>query len=60
MPKEWSSKDERMYEHVKDGELERGRSPARAKQIGAATVNKQRAKEGRTKDQSSSRSRGHR
>jgi len=48
MPKAWSSKDERMYEHVKDSELDRGRSTARAKEIAARTVNKQRREEGRT------------
>lgn len=56
MPRNWSSKDERQYEHVKDSEAERGRSPKRAKQIAAATVNKQRAKEGRTKRATASRS----
>ena len=48
MPKAWSSKDERMYEHVKDSELERGRGTAKAKEIAARTVNKQRREEGRT------------
>ena len=49
MPKAWSKKDERQYEHVKDSEEERGRSEKRAKEIAARTVNKQRAEEGRTK-----------
>ena len=49
MPKEWSNKDERQYEHVKESELEQGRSKERAKEIAARTVNKQRKKEGRTK-----------
>jgi hypothetical protein len=49
MPKSWSSKDERQYEHIKDSAKERGRSTKRAKEIAAATVNKQRRKEGRTK-----------
>ena len=49
MPKAWSAKDERQYEHVKASESERGRSTKKAKQIAAATVNKQRASEGRTK-----------
>ena len=56
MPKAWSSKDARQYEHVKDSELSSGRSPKRAKQIAAATVNKQRGKEGRAKGRSASRS----
>lgn len=49
MPKAWTKKDERQYEHVKDSEKQQGRSTARAKQIAAATVNKQRKKEGRAK-----------
>ena len=48
MPKAWSSKDERIYEHVKDSELDRGRSTDKAKEIAARTVNKQRREEGRT------------
>lgn len=48
MPEAWSSKDERMYEHVKDSELEQGRSEDRAEEIAARTVNKQRRQEGRT------------
>ena len=55
MPKSWSSKDERQYEHVKDSELEEGRSTKRAKEIAARTVNKQRSKEGRTKSSRKSR-----
>lgn len=49
MPKSWSKKDERQYEHVKDREKDQGRSTDRAKEIAARTVNKQRKKEGRTK-----------
>lgn len=48
MPEAWSNKDERMYEHVKESELERGRSEERAEEIAARTVNKQRREEGRT------------
>jgi hypothetical protein len=51
MPQAWSSKDERQYEHIKAGEKKLGRSTKRAKQIAAATVNKQRKSEGRTKTQ---------
>jgi len=53
-PKAWSKKDERQYEHVKESELEEGRSTKRAKEIAARTVNKQRSKEGRTKTSSAS------
>ena len=49
MPKAWSNKDERQYEHIKDSEKEEGRSTKTAKRIAAATVNKQRSEEGRTK-----------
>jgi hypothetical protein len=49
MPKAWSDKDERQYEHVKESEKKEGRSTERAKEIAARTVNKQRKKEGRTK-----------
>ncbi|MEI2764408.1 MAG: hypothetical protein V9F82_01750 [Dermatophilaceae bacterium] len=48
MPKAWSSKDERQYEHVKDSEQERGRSAERAEEIAARTVNKHRSSQGRT------------
>lgn len=50
MPKNWSKKDERQYEHIKDSAKVRGESTQRAKEIAARTVNKQRKKEGRTKD----------
>ena len=48
MPRKWSSKDERQFEHVKESELDRGRSEDRAEEIAARTVNKQRREEGRT------------
>lgn len=48
MPEAWSDKDERQYEHVKESERQRGKSPSRAKEIAARTVNKQRRSEGRT------------
>jgi hypothetical protein len=49
MPKSWSKKDERQYEHVKESEKDQGRSTKRAKEIAARTVNKHRKSEGRTK-----------
>ena len=58
MPQAWSAKDERQYEHIKDSEKKEGRSAKRAKQIAAATVNKQRRAEGRTKAQRSRKSSG--
>jgi hypothetical protein len=48
MPRGWSSKDERMYDHVKDSSEDRGMSEGRAEEIAARTVNKHRREEGRT------------
>jgi hypothetical protein len=53
MPRAWTAKDERQYEHIKDSARKEGRSSGRAKQIAAATVNKHRAEEGRTKTSAS-------
>jgi hypothetical protein len=47
----WSDKDERMYEHVKESELERGKNEDTAEEIAARTVNKQRREEGRTENE---------
>jgi plasmid stabilization system protein ParE len=47
----WSRKDERKYEHIKEGALESGRSEQRAKEIAARTVNKGRREEGRAPNQ---------
>jgi hypothetical protein len=44
-----SAKRERQYEHIKESAKKRGRSTKRAKQIAAATVNKQRREAGETK-----------
>lgn len=48
MPKAWSAKDERQYDHVKESAQDRGRSESRAKEVAARVVNKQRREEGRT------------
>jgi hypothetical protein len=48
MPKTWSSKDERKYEHIKESAEKRGTPVDRAEEIAARTVNKQRRLEGRT------------
>jgi hypothetical protein len=53
VPKAWSGKRERQYEHIKDSEKKQGRSTKRAKEIAARTVNKQRAQKGETKSSSS-------
>lgn len=54
MPKAWSKKDERQYEHVKQSARARGRSAERAEEIAARTVNKTRRQEGRTSKRTSS------
>jgi hypothetical protein len=47
MPQQaWSTKRERQYEHIKEAEKKQGRSTKRAKEIAAATVNKERARKG--------------
>jgi hypothetical protein len=53
----WSKKRERQYEHIKDSAQKRGASTKRAKQVAAATVNKERARSGeaRTASRSSTR-----
>lgn len=48
MPKGWSNKDERQYEHIRDSAEERGVPDDRAEEIAARTVNKHRREEGRT------------
>ena len=49
----WTKKDKRQYEHVKESELDKGRSKDKAEEISARTVNKQRRKEGRTPNKTS-------
>lgn len=44
-----SPKRKRQYEHIKESATKRGRSTRRAKEIAAATVNKQRREAGQTK-----------
>lgn len=48
MPRGWSKKDERQYEHIKESSEARGKRTRTAKEIAARTVNKQRRLEGRT------------
>lgn len=52
MPRAWSAKRERQYEHIKDGLESRGRSASTAKSIAARTVNKERARHGESKTSS--------
>jgi plasmid stabilization system protein ParE len=53
MPQEqWSKKRERQYEHIKEGLEDRGRDEAKAEEIAARTVNKERARHGEAKQAS--------
>lgn len=52
MPRAWSEKRERQYEHIKAGLEERGESKDTAEEIAARTVNKERARAGEAKQSS--------
>jgi len=49
MPRGSSPKRERQYEHIKKSAQDRGESTARAEEIAARTVNKERARSGESK-----------
>jgi plasmid stabilization system protein ParE len=49
MPRAWSDKRERQYEHIKDSARERGTNERRAEEIAARTVNKERARSGESR-----------
>ncbi|MGH3225731.1 MAG: hypothetical protein ACRDPY_44810 [Streptosporangiaceae bacterium] len=49
MPRGSSPKRERQYEHIKASVQQRGESTARAEEIAARTVNKERARTGEAK-----------
>ena len=48
------TKRARQYEHIKDSQLEQGRSEDRAEEIAARTVNKEKARAGESKTASKS------
>jgi plasmid stabilization system protein ParE len=52
MPRAWSAKRERQYEHIKDSLEDRGTSEKKAEEIAARTVNKERARSGEAKESS--------
>ncbi|WP_421119350.1 plasmid stabilization protein [Aquihabitans daechungensis] len=52
MPRAWSKKRERQYEHIKAGLEDSGRSEDVAEEIAARTVNKERARAGEAKQAS--------
>ena len=49
MPRSWSDKRERQYEHIKDSYEDRGVKTDEAEERAARTVNKERAEHGETK-----------
>lgn len=46
------SKRARQYEHIKESQLDQGRSEDRAEEIAARTVNKERARSGESRERS--------
>jgi len=52
MPQAWSNKRERQYQHIKQSQLDEGRSEERAEEIAARSVNKERAQSGESKTSS--------
>jgi plasmid stabilization system protein ParE len=52
MPRLWSRKRERQYEHIKDSLVDRGQGEDKAEEIAARTVNKERARHGEAKQSS--------
>jgi hypothetical protein len=54
MPRGSSPKRERQYEHIRESQQQRGTGTARAKEIAARTVNKERARSGESKSASRS------
>ncbi len=54
MPRQWSDKRERQYEHIKEGLEDRDYSEDRAEEIAARTVNKERARSGEARQKSRS------
>ena len=48
----WNAKRERQYDHIKESLLDRGAGGARAEEIAARTVNKERARAGEAKESS--------
>jgi hypothetical protein len=52
MPRAWSDKRERQYEHIEESLEQRGTPKRKAKEIAARTVNKERARAGEAKTSS--------
>ena len=54
MPRSWTDKQERKYQHIVESEEDRGAGEKRAKEIAARTINKERAQRGQSKTASRS------
>jgi hypothetical protein len=54
MPRAWSRKRERQYDHIKAGLERRGKDEDTAEEIAARTVNKERARAGEARESSRS------
>jgi hypothetical protein len=52
--KEWTDKQDRKYEHIKDSLKDRGESIKKAQEIASRTINKERAQRGQSKTASRS------
>ena len=52
MPEAWNEKRERQYQHIKDGQLDKGVPEDEAEEIAARTVNKTRAQQGESEEAS--------
>ena len=52
MPDAWSTKRKRQYQHIKEGQLDKGVPEDEAEEIAARTVNKTRAQEGESEEAS--------
>jgi hypothetical protein len=52
MPRAWSKKRERQYDHIKEGLEKRGEDEDTAEEIAARTVNKERARKGEARESS--------
>jgi len=50
MPRAWSDKRERQYEHIRDSLDDRGYDDETAEEIAARTVNKERARAGESRE----------
>jgi hypothetical protein len=49
MPRSWTDKRERQYEHIKSSYQDQGLPEHKAEELAARTVNKQRAQDGETR-----------